>query len=295
MWGFKEPRSLFTIQGWLDVVPDATLVGIFRHPSLVASSLETRDRMPRRKALRLWLFYNLRLHDLWSRTPFPIVEFTQNSEDFRKQLDHLVRLFGLEPTQEFREFLEHDHRHETRFRIDGLDTEILTLYDNLRLASLGSSPIPNSDPGRVIVGGVGGSGARVVSQLLQGIGYRPGDHLNASHDNLWFSFLFNRRTYTLRPRSSWDSRSSILSARLLARLMDGEAQLTDEDWPLLVAALQDHTRAKEGHIRRGEGQSRQHKDKWAYRALESMVLARSSLATLVHNARCGDWWSGALV
>jgi hypothetical protein len=44
----------------------------------------------------------------------------------------------------------------------------------------------------VAVGGVGGSGTRLVAQLLRAAGIRTGDDLNAASDTLWFTLLFKR-------------------------------------------------------------------------------------------------------
>lgn len=42
------------------------------------------------------------------------------------------------------------------------------------------------------IGGVGGSGTRVVAELLKQLGYFIGDDLNESNDNLLFTLLFKR-------------------------------------------------------------------------------------------------------
>ncbi|HEY0660642.1 MAG TPA: sulfotransferase [Lysobacter sp.] len=44
----------------------------------------------------------------------------------------------------------------------------------------------------VAVGGVGGSGTRLVAQLLRAAGIHTGDDLNAASDTLWFTLLFKR-------------------------------------------------------------------------------------------------------
>jgi len=43
----------------------------------------------------------------------------------------------------------------------------------------------------VVVGGVGGSGTRVIARMLVNLGYYIGDDLNDALDNLWFVLLFN--------------------------------------------------------------------------------------------------------
>lgn len=50
----------------------------------------------------------------------------------------------------------------------------------------------NSPP--LAVGGMGGSGTRLISHLLQQLGFHMGSDLNPQGDNLWFSFLFRHRS-----------------------------------------------------------------------------------------------------
>lgn len=52
----------------------------------------------------------------------------------------------------------------------------------------------------VAVGGVGGSGTRVIAQFLRAAGYYIGSDLNESNDNLWSSLLFNRLDAVVEPR-----------------------------------------------------------------------------------------------
>jgi len=44
------------------------------------------------------------------------------------------------------------------------------------------------------IGGVGGSGTRVIAELLMRLGYFMGDDLNESNDNLLFTLLFKRES-----------------------------------------------------------------------------------------------------
>jgi hypothetical protein len=45
----------------------------------------------------------------------------------------------------------------------------------------------------VAIGGVGGSGTRLIAQVLREIGFYIGSDLNVSNDNLWFTLLFKRQ------------------------------------------------------------------------------------------------------
>lgn len=50
--------------------------------------------------------------------------------------------------------------------------------------------------GPIAIGGVGGSGTRVVARMLHDVDFYMGSHLNDAYDNLWFTLLL-RRTYWL--------------------------------------------------------------------------------------------------
>ena len=51
---------------------------------------------------------------------------------------------------------------------------------------MGDGPLP------VAIGGLGGSGTRVVASALRSAGYFMGKDLNGAEDNLWFTLLFKR-------------------------------------------------------------------------------------------------------
>lgn len=44
----------------------------------------------------------------------------------------------------------------------------------------------------VAIGGVGGSGTRLVAEIVRRLGHYMGDDLNVANDNLWFTLLFKR-------------------------------------------------------------------------------------------------------
>ncbi len=49
----------------------------------------------------------------------------------------------------------------------------------------------------VAIGGIGGSGTRMVASLMHNLGYYLGDDLNDAFDNLWFTLIFKRRSILL--------------------------------------------------------------------------------------------------
>lgn len=58
--------------------------------------------------------------------------------------------------------------------------------------------VRDATPRPISIGGVGGSGTRVVAALFRDLGYYLGDDLNEAYDNLWFTLLFKRRSILLQ-------------------------------------------------------------------------------------------------
>ncbi|MCF7982825.1 MAG: sulfotransferase [Thiohalocapsa sp.] len=83
----------------------------------------------------------------------------------------------------------------------------------------------------VAAGGVGGSGTRLIAELLLRLGYYIGGDLNESSDNLWFTLLFKRRDIL-----SADERELGRCIELFERRMRGRA-VFDNDELALVRAL----------------------------------------------------------
>jgi hypothetical protein len=100
-WGFKDPRSLLTLPFWLEAIPEARLVGTFRHPAQVARSLHARDpAMTIETGLSLWLEYNERLLALHAGRPFPMLCFDTGAEAYLRALGRISAALGLaQPTR----------------------------------------------------------------------------------------------------------------------------------------------------------------------------------------------------
>ena len=112
-WGWKDPRTLFTLPLWLEVFPEARVVRVCRHPLDVALSLQKREQNRRdplhnpllslrcldlNGALSLWLEYETRSQQLAQTLP-PDRQFALRYEDFlHEPAAHLDRL---------RQFLRH--------------------------------------------------------------------------------------------------------------------------------------------------------------------------------------------
>ena len=100
-WGFKDPRTIWMVEGWLRLLPSARIIGVFRHPSLVARSLATRTgdlAIGTREGLQLWCAYNAELLRLHRKYRFPLVHFSSEGalrEDFIAPLSSFARSIGL--------------------------------------------------------------------------------------------------------------------------------------------------------------------------------------------------------
>ncbi|QBQ53552.1 sulfotransferase family protein [Nitrosococcus wardiae] len=98
-WGFKDPRTLFTLEGWLEVVPEIQFIGSFRHPAAVARSLVARGGGPLSQHLELWWLYNRRLIHFQDRFGFDLVCFDDSPEVYVERVVEAARNLGLNPTR----------------------------------------------------------------------------------------------------------------------------------------------------------------------------------------------------
>ena len=95
VWGFKDPRTLLLIEGWLASLPEAWLIGTVRNPVAVARSLEKRNGFPFEKSFDLWLAYNRRLLDLCRRREVSMISFDAGPEVYDARIEALARMIGL--------------------------------------------------------------------------------------------------------------------------------------------------------------------------------------------------------
>jgi hypothetical protein len=66
----------------------------------------------------------------------------------------------------------------------------------------------------IAVGGVGGSGTRVVARILDAAGFFIGDDVNNSLDNLWFTLLFKHEGILSASNATFDQLSAIFQAAM---------------------------------------------------------------------------------
>jgi hypothetical protein len=111
VWGFKDPRTLLTLDGWRESLPDAKFVGTFRHPASVAISLLKRSRMPAGQSLGLWMAYNERLLKEHQRRPFPVISFDLPMEEYLMKVEQAAASLNLAIPEAGFTFFENSLRH----------------------------------------------------------------------------------------------------------------------------------------------------------------------------------------
>lgn len=106
----------------------------------------------------------------------------------RREAPELVDWLG-QQIEEKKNHLAYQIRHSARF----LSPSVLATEEApevFRVAPEDSAPL--------VIGGLGGSGTRLVVSLMRHMGVFFGGELNESLDNLWFSLLFVRRSILLK-------------------------------------------------------------------------------------------------
>ena len=135
VWGFKDPRTLLTLDGWRQLVPDIELVGIFRHPLRVAQSLQTRNQLPLEAGVALWKTYNEQLVALHDHRPCPIVSFDDEPDTLEAKLRAAGDALGLGPAPPGEPFFTDELRNAPADG-DSVPPEVEVLLEDLRRRAL---------------------------------------------------------------------------------------------------------------------------------------------------------------
>jgi hypothetical protein len=135
VWGFKDPRTLLTLEGWRRLVPDLDPVGIFRHPLRVAQSLQTRNQLPLEAGVALWKTYNERLVELHDHEPFPVVSFDEDPATLETKLRAAGEAMGLGPAPPGEPFFTDELRNAPA-EGESVPAEVAALYEDLRRRAL---------------------------------------------------------------------------------------------------------------------------------------------------------------
>jgi hypothetical protein len=91
-------------------------------------------------------------------------------------------------------------------------------------------------PPPVAIGGVGGSGTRLIADIVRRLDHYMGDDLNEATDNLWFTLLFKRQELWGGDSAQHEFDRAV---RVFRHAMAGDRPLTsaEEEWVRTLAAV----------------------------------------------------------
>jgi len=133
IYGFKDPRAIFTLPFWEDGVDNIKLVASFRHPLLVAKSLNARNKMPLSEGLKLWKAYNVKLYSYLQKDGFPLISFDIEKHEYISAIQRISIYLGLPKTANNDDsFFDHTLKHQKLAELrDELPSDIRKLYNDL--------------------------------------------------------------------------------------------------------------------------------------------------------------------
>lgn len=106
--------------------------------------------------------------------------------------------------------------------------------------------------GPVIIGGVGGSGTRVIAEILSALRFYMGSDLNVASDNLWFTLLFKRPKW--HQRASYNPQKISTGFDILSKAMLHAGSLSFREMLFLLNATV--SMAPTGHSIEGHGRGK---------------------------------------
>lgn len=131
-WAFKDPRTLLTLEGWREALPELVCVGTFRHPWSVARSLVTRGGIEFEQSLALWETYNQKLLALVESEGIPLVCYDLPAAAYLEAVRALLKRLGIDRLRAFA-FFDEALRHQQELSEAELPASSLRLYQRLCL------------------------------------------------------------------------------------------------------------------------------------------------------------------
>lgn len=149
-WGFKDPRTVLTLDFWLEALPEMRFVGTFRDPVAVAMSLMARPKWPEDvNPIDTWIAYNRLLLKQCQTHAVPLISFDLPPDEYQKRLVEIAKGLGLKDADKAVEFFETDLRSaQTRkksadaFSDNPSLAEAKKLYQQLEEQSRKALPTP---------------------------------------------------------------------------------------------------------------------------------------------------------
>ena len=131
VWGFKDPRTLLTLRGWLDALPNARLVGTFRHPLAVAKSLQARNQFSLEAGFELWMSNNRILLQYHRERGIDLICFDWSPERYDRALKEMAARLRLTVPQDGFSFYESGLRNHNMSGAMNLPVPVSETYHSL--------------------------------------------------------------------------------------------------------------------------------------------------------------------
>lgn len=139
-------------------------------------------------------------------------------------------------------------------------------------------PAIEKEPGPVVIGGLGGSGTRVIADMLLRLGYDLGSSLNQALDNLWFTLLLKRPAWLNRPPHP-DQIYAALDVFVKA-IRQGMETASASERAIVQQAMAEHAsherrmgvRAEEGNCLLAARQQQSATHKWGWKEPNSQIF-----------------------
>ena len=113
------------------------MTATFRHPSLVAKSLDVRNNFTHSKSISLWKEYNQRLLCYHEKSPFPVISFDLSEARYQNKIKMLLDLLDLDSTDDAFAFYDGNLRHNDDEITDiDLPGDVLEMYEKLNRAAI---------------------------------------------------------------------------------------------------------------------------------------------------------------
>lgn len=142
VFGFKDPRSLFTFPFWIDRISNVKMVGSFRNPLDVAVSLKSRNGWPIIDGLKLWERYNLELISLCKSHNVPLANFDVGESEYMSRVSEIAEFLQLDNIENNDDIPFYDKKlisnkmtenyDETPQSVQDIYSELLDIYKTQR-------------------------------------------------------------------------------------------------------------------------------------------------------------------
>jgi hypothetical protein len=94
-WGVKDPRLLYMLPAWIELLPAMSFVGVVRDHEDVVRSLQARDRLDGGVADMISRAYTRRLRVLRDHVEFPLIDVSLEPDDVLNQTKAAALTLGL--------------------------------------------------------------------------------------------------------------------------------------------------------------------------------------------------------